>query len=627
MKKSLFLGLIGASVLFVSCVHDIQEVVPMIRGGLTLTAVTEQPAATRTAVESGTQVWWEPGDSIKVFCGSQAACFVSDLSERVAQADFFLAQKGFTVGEKDTLWALYPYAEEAVFEGEAITTILPSTQVARAESFGKNMNLSLARTTGRTLQFYNVGGGIRFTVTKRGIRKVIFEGLGGESISGKVKIGFDENGIPVVQEVVGGSQFITLLPPEGEDAFQKDTWYYLVAIPGALEKGYKLRFYKDTDYARKLSENAVGIKRSIYGIIENADGGIDYDDMTKDSPTTRRDWEESIDITNRVSTSVWAIHDQNKDLTIDEIIDEVLNIDEVIEVKELPSESGIAVMQQDSIWINYFFNPMTPIETNGEAETSIQQIISRTSGTTYHVFDENKVLNAKKKAIILSPFQTFFGYDLNSLENALLEIGYKRENIDVLPEKNASFRYFTGEVLSQYDFIFIATHGGVGYTAYSTKEAIPGVTVLGTSLRYPKGDKERESQMNEVIDQLIANKKYSKEQFALVEAESEEGKVTCCAMTPDFLGDARFDNACVILDACSSAKLSDQNDSGSMVGRFLNNGAAIVSGFIKDQTSDAFRSLSNIVSLTSKGFSFQDASNYIKESPNTKTHCDNIVFP
>ena len=211
MKKSLFLGLIGASVLFVSCVHDIQEVVPMIRGGLTLTAVTEQPAATRTAVESGTQVWWEPGDSIKVFCGSQAACFVSDLSERVAQADFVLAQKGFTIGETDSLWALYPYAEEAVFDGQAVTTTLPSTQVARAGSFGKNMNLSLARTTGRTLQFYNVGGGIRFTVTEEGIKKVIFEGLGGESISGKVKIGFDESGIPVVQEVVGGSQFITLL--------------------------------------------------------------------------------------------------------------------------------------------------------------------------------------------------------------------------------------------------------------------------------------------------------------------------------------------------------------------------------------------------------------------------------
>lgn len=274
MKKSLFIGLVAILGL-IGCSRNQEIDVP--DANLSLFARTESQAESRTVVESGIHVYWEPGDEIAVFMGEKVARFTTDITAASGTATFngTFGDQGWP--EELDLWAVYPFSEDATFDGETITTVLPSEQVAREGSFGKNINLAIAHSNSSTLQFYNVGGGIRFSVTQEGIKKVMFEGLSGEIISGKVKIGMDENGKPVVQEVTGGSQFITLLPPSGQETFEPGVWYYILAIPGALEKGYKLRFYKDTDYARKVSEKKVEIIRSVFGNVDKADEGIEYD--------------------------------------------------------------------------------------------------------------------------------------------------------------------------------------------------------------------------------------------------------------------------------------------------------------------------------------------------------------
>ena len=273
MKKCFLLGLICLPVLFVSCVRDLQENVRLC-GGLTLTAVTEQPAKSRTVVESDTQVFWEPGDSIKVFCGSLSACFISDLSEKAGQAEFYTTTDGFSVGDEELLWSVYPFSEEAVFDGEAITTILPSRQLARPESFGKDMNLSVARSATSTLQFCNVGGGLRFSVMEEGVREIVLEGMDGEVLAGKIRIGF-QDGTPSVLGVTEGKTSISLVPPAGE-TFQKGKWYFIVTIPRSLEKGFRLSFYKDGFLGDRAFEKPVTIRRSIYGTVTHADEGVSY---------------------------------------------------------------------------------------------------------------------------------------------------------------------------------------------------------------------------------------------------------------------------------------------------------------------------------------------------------------
>lgn len=86
------------------------------------------------------------------------------------------------------------------------------------------MNLSVAHSTTSTLQFYNVGGGVRFTLSQDGITEVVFKGLNGEILAGKVKVGF-QDGVPTILDVTEGKTSVTLTPPEGE-TFKKDAWYY-----------------------------------------------------------------------------------------------------------------------------------------------------------------------------------------------------------------------------------------------------------------------------------------------------------------------------------------------------------------------------------------------------------------
>ena len=269
MKKSLFFA--AALFALAACTREMDNDSP--KADMSLVARTETPAESRTVVEGETHVYWEAGDQIAVFSGKKSGKFTTDLTATAATATFTgtLGTDAWTEGMD--LWAVYPYSEEATFDGAAVTTTLPAEQVARPGSFGKDMNLAIAHSTTSTLQFYNVGGGIRFSLSQEGIRKVVLEGLDGELLAGKVKVGF-QDGVPAVLDVIDGKTSITVTPAE-EDSFQKDAWYYIVAVPGTLEKGFKLHFYKTNSLGSKAFEKTVTIKRSIYGTLTHADDGVE----------------------------------------------------------------------------------------------------------------------------------------------------------------------------------------------------------------------------------------------------------------------------------------------------------------------------------------------------------------
>ena len=272
MKKSLFFA--AALLALAACTREMAF--DTSEGGMTLVAKMEGSAATRTVVEGGSHIFWEPGDEIAVFAEGESGKFTADLSATTATATF----KG-TLGKNDwtegmDLWALYPYSNKAVFDGETITTVLPDKQVGRAGSFGKGMNPAIARSTSSTLQFYNIGGGLRFTLSQDGITEVVFEGLNGETLAGKVKVGF-QDGKPAILDVTEGKTSITVTPPEGR-TFRKDAWYYIVAIPGALENGFTFHFSKASDPSLVMPSSTypkpVTIKRGIFGMLTYVDQGM-----------------------------------------------------------------------------------------------------------------------------------------------------------------------------------------------------------------------------------------------------------------------------------------------------------------------------------------------------------------
>ena len=267
MKKSLFIA--AALLTLAACTREMNIDTPA--GDMTITARTETSADTRTIVEGQTHVYWEPGDEIKVFAGGKSGKFTTDISAASASATFNGTLGEDAWAEGMDLWAVYPYSEDAVFSDGTITTVLPSEQVARAGSFGKDMNLAIAHSMTSDLQFYNVGGGIRFTLSQDGITEVVLEGLKKETLAGKVKVGF-QDGKPVIREVTEGKASITIAAPDGE-AFKKNAWYYIVAVPGALENGFKMSFRKDDALGSREFDMTVSIKRGIFGTLTHADKG------------------------------------------------------------------------------------------------------------------------------------------------------------------------------------------------------------------------------------------------------------------------------------------------------------------------------------------------------------------
>ena len=601
MKKNFYI-ITAAALSLVACSRNQEIDVPDAK--LALFARTESPADTKTVVESGVHVYWEPGDEIAVFTGEQSAKFTTDITAASGTATFKGTFGDATRPEDLDLWAVYPFSEDAVFDGETITTTLPSEQVAREGSFGKDMNLAIAHSSGTTLQFYNVGGGIRFSVTEEGIKKVMFEGLSGEIISGKVKIGF-EDGLPVVKEVTGGSQFITLLPPDGSETFEPGTWYFIVAIPGSLEGGYKLRFYKDSDYARKVSEKKVEIKRSIFGNIEKADEGIEYEATTTHFPSSKEEWIESVVLTNQINESISSILEssQNSIFPINQgLLEAIQDIEGILSVSMASDTSSVSYLQKDSVWCNYILKSQSDHHLYSSGEDDDWNSPYFNPGVFRKTTEEN---NAQpKSAFIYVPFQWDFAKPINTwISNLGEQIGkdnivVRGKDIDDVPNDGDVFE-LKEQLSRHYDLIILDTHGMIGHTERDS-DSDTFTTLLATSTLYSA----------EIVEELHKNG-INDNQFG----SGYNDGVAYVYISPDFLESNRFDNTAVILSACNSARLidfSDNDDQGSMIGAFINRGAALVTGAKVTMSVNALDIfVSKLIELLKSGLSFQDVFDYL----------------
>ena len=598
MRKSIFIGLVAILGL-IGCSRNQEIDIP--DANLSLFARTESPAETKTVVESGVHVYWEPGDEIAVFMGEKTAKFTTDITAASGTATFKGTFGDTTWPEDLDLWAVYPYSEDAVFDGETITTTLPSEQVAREGSFGKDMNLAIAHSTGTTLQFYNVGGGIRFSVTQEGIKKVMFEGLSGEIISGKVKIGLDENGKPIVKEVTGGSQFITLLPPTGQETFEPGAWYYIVAIPGSLEGGYKLRFYKDSDYARKVSEKAVEIKRSIFGNIEKADSGIEYEATTTKFPETKEEWEKSVQLTDLISDSVDEIISYLSESSLDSIIDaeefvcQALKIEGIRNAYPVEENAGAVLVQVDGVHLNVLLNHSCDYRQD---ESNLASSLEVSSQRASQLRIATPTLG-KRRALLLLPhyndYEDFRGQitvDVNSIRNNLESIDFK---LSCYYDDGAGINTFMPDTLCKYGLIIVSTHGN--YEGFLDQEGNDVGTVLSTGSKIGTIDFDT-PQYKKLAAFLTKgeNNRYYVSVPWLEEVEEEEG------FNPF------YDNAIVVMMACNSFRLQN------MAQYFTSRNASIYYGNKRKVNYDDTRAgLKGLVEYLSMGMSVRNAVETMKD--------------
>ena len=254
-------------------------------GAPDIKAKVETESKTRTSLsvdESGAgTIYWNPSDKIDVFFGTTKASYTS---QNTSDAETAVFKTTDFVGGADissnNIWGLYPARSSSRCDGNAVTTVLPSTQKGVPDTFDDDLFLAVAHSSSTNLQFYNVCGGIRFNLAYDDIKKVTFSGNNGEDLAGDVSITF-ENGVPKAT-VVNGIKEITLTPKTG-NTFTKGTDYYITLLPCTLSAGFTMTF-TTTDGSVAMfnySESSVTIKRSIFSKKGNIDVYASFGDQRR----------------------------------------------------------------------------------------------------------------------------------------------------------------------------------------------------------------------------------------------------------------------------------------------------------------------------------------------------------
>lgn len=275
-----------AVLLAVSACNDTREAIEVSGTPLVLTAYQEDSPERKTAVEDGgKQVFWEPGDEIKVFSGSRSGKFSSSAEGLEAVTTFTGYLEGTDPDVQD-IWAVYPYSDDATFDGECITTTIPSVQIARPGTFAQGANVAIAHSNTTELQFYNVGGGIRFSLKESGVKYVVLESIGSESLAGTATISLNAE-TPAVVGITENKSAIALFAEEGQ-YLPHGEWLYISTLPVALQQGFRLRFVSDDSFGVLGYEKPVELKRRVYISINEADDkadnyGIEETDLARQS--------------------------------------------------------------------------------------------------------------------------------------------------------------------------------------------------------------------------------------------------------------------------------------------------------------------------------------------------------
>lgn len=253
-------------VLFTSCQeeigYDLSEdksvANDIVKQEVVLSAYYENDGNTKTSYEpvSG-HILWSPGDQISLFYGSGSgggSCFTATNDEPVQRTQFsgtIGVITGITENTDDySFWGIYPYSSQNSCDGSSVTTVVPHEQTGVAETFNEGEFVSIGKSSGLVMGFYNLCGAFYVKVTRSDITKITLRGLGSENLAGRVKISMS-TGTPIVSEVLDAHNEITLTRPNGAP-FTPGVGYFITCLPTRFNDGFY--FEMETSgglYARK----------------------------------------------------------------------------------------------------------------------------------------------------------------------------------------------------------------------------------------------------------------------------------------------------------------------------------------------------------------------------------------
>ncbi len=256
------------------------EVVQKEEETLFFHATWAESQETRTELQSdGTNVWWSVGEQINVFFGGFSSGRFASTNDHPQPLVQFQGNLSILTGNMElpnpplAYWAVYPYDAANTCDGVSVTLSLPVLQSGKENTFDNHLFPAIATSQNFALAFYNVCGGARFNVQTEGITSITFTAIGGESLSGQVRVAFADDGKPVVKQIIDGNDRVTVTAPEG---FVPGENYFAVFLPGVLSEGLSVSFTKGKNSASRSIEKEITVHRSRFGLLDNLDEDVSF---------------------------------------------------------------------------------------------------------------------------------------------------------------------------------------------------------------------------------------------------------------------------------------------------------------------------------------------------------------
>lgn len=233
---------------------------------------------TKTELQADNSIVWTQNDELSLFFeqGSNGGYkYVSTSSDKDGCSVFKATGETYD-NNPSAYWAIYPYSEHNSFDGNTFTTVLPFVQTAKAGSFNNNLFISVAESSSNHMTFYNVCGGIKFSVPYDNIREVMIINNDGGMLSGTLKIKIQDDELPELESITDGSSVLRIISPFGE-TFSIGENYYAVIPPVLLTKGITVKYL--TTSGKECSEviqSPTTIERSVFTRMPRIEANKDF---------------------------------------------------------------------------------------------------------------------------------------------------------------------------------------------------------------------------------------------------------------------------------------------------------------------------------------------------------------
>ena len=253
MKTLFKIFMIAAINIFVavSCIKESDSSVnDIVLVPITLSA---ESVEVKTTLSGGEKVLWEGNDKVSLLSGDGYRTLTEMRITDMDQAGTWAKFEGECEKGSESFIAVYPHSQNYTYENESVAVTIPSEQKAVLAGFQSGANVAVAYSEDDELMFNNVGSVIGITIWESDAaktKKITLKARKSETeywgLTGLSTVKFAQGDLQVTE---GATEYITLLPPEGNDVFSQGGTYYFVVYPGEY-KGFEITF---TDiYGREI---------------------------------------------------------------------------------------------------------------------------------------------------------------------------------------------------------------------------------------------------------------------------------------------------------------------------------------------------------------------------------------